>query len=52
MFGSGFATSTEANNMPLHGRLAFQYGIDSNKTTLKWCRKAISQVEKHESQVK
>ena len=35
--------SKESNNMPLHGRLAFQYGIDSNKTTLKWCKKAISQ---------
>ena len=35
---------TESNNMPLHGRLAFQYGIDSNKTTLKWCKKAISQL--------
>ena len=34
----------ESNNMPLHGRLAFQYGIDSNKTTLKWCKKAISQI--------
>lgn len=35
----------ESNNMPLHGRLAFQFGIDSNKTTLKWCKKAISQIE-------
>ncbi len=34
----------ESINMPLHGRLAFQYGIDSNKTTLKWCKKAISQL--------
>ena len=34
----------ESNTMPLHGRLAFQYGIDSNKTTLKWCKKAISQL--------
>lgn len=34
----------ESNNTPLHGRLAFQYGIDSNKTTLKWCKKAISQL--------
>lgn len=34
----------ESNNMPLHGRLAFQFGIDSNKTTLKWCKKAISQI--------
>ncbi len=50
--GLQFYYDKEANNMPLHGRLAFQYGIDSNKTTLKWCRKAISQVEKHESQIK
>ena len=34
----------ESENMPLHGRLAFQYGIDSNKTTLKWCKNAISQL--------
>lgn len=34
----------EVNNMPLHGRLAFQYGVDSNKTTLKWCKKAIAQL--------
>ena len=27
----------ESNNMPLHARLAFQHGIESNKTTLKWC---------------
>jgi len=36
--------NTESNNMPLHGRLTFQYGIDSNKTTMKWCKKAISQL--------
>ncbi len=35
----------ESNNMPLHGRLAFQYGIDLNKTTLKWCKRAISQIK-------
>lgn len=34
----------ESSKMPLHGRLAFQYGIDSNQTTLKWCEKAISQL--------
>ena len=34
----------ESINMPLHGRLAFQYGIDSTKTTFKWCKKAISQI--------
>ena len=39
----------ESHNMPLHGRLAFQLGIDSNKTTLKWCKKAISQLELSEA---
>jgi DNA-binding PadR family transcriptional regulator len=34
----------ESKKMPLHGRLAFQYGIDSNKTALNWCKKAISQL--------
>lgn len=34
--------STESNSMPLHARLAFQHGIESNKTTLKWCKNAIS----------
>ncbi len=34
----------ESHAMPLHGRLAFQYGIDSNKVKLKWCKKAISQL--------
>ena len=34
----------ESNNMPLHGRLAFQYGIDSTTTTLKWCKKAITEL--------
>jgi len=33
-----------SSNMPLHGRLAFQYGIDSNKTTLNWCKKAMLQL--------
>lgn len=39
---------TESNNMPLHGRLAFQYGIDSSKTTLKWCKKALLQIAGNE----
>ncbi|MDN3642934.1 helix-turn-helix transcriptional regulator [Lutimonas halocynthiae] len=34
--------SNESNNMPLHARLAFQHGIESNKTTLKWCKNTIS----------
>lgn len=38
----------ESKSMPLHGRLAFQHGIDSNKTTLKWCKKAIKQLSKTE----
>lgn len=33
--------SKESNQMPLHGRLAFQHGIESNKTTLKWCRNTM-----------
>ena len=35
---------SESESMPLPGRLAFQHGIDSNKTTLKWCKKAITQL--------
>ncbi len=34
----------EANNMPLHGRLAFQHGIESSKVTLKWCKKSLVQL--------
>lgn len=34
----------ESEKMPLHGKLAFQYGIDSNKTALNWCKKATSQL--------
>jgi len=37
----------ESNNMPLHGRLAFQHGIDSNKTNLKWCKMAISHLSQN-----
>ena len=33
--------SKESDQMPLHARLAFQHGIESNKTTLKWCKKTI-----------
>ena len=32
---------SESDQMPLHARLAFQHGIESNKTTLKWCKKTI-----------
>ena len=34
--------SQESIKMPLHGRLAFEHGIESNKTTLKWCKDTIS----------
>lgn len=34
----------ESEKMPLHGKLAFQFGIDSNKTALNWCEKAITQL--------
>ncbi len=33
--------SQEKDNLPLHGRLAFEYGIDSYTTTLKWCKKTL-----------
>ena len=33
--------SKESDQMPLHARLAFQHGIETNKTTLKWCKKTI-----------
>lgn len=36
--------NNESVNMPLHGKLAFQYGIESNKTTLEWCKKSILQL--------
>ncbi|MEN8123942.1 MAG: PadR family transcriptional regulator [Bacteroidota bacterium] len=34
-----------AKDMPLHGRLAFEYGIVSGKTTLKWCKKVIKEIQ-------
>ena len=33
-----------ADEMPLHGRLALQYGIDSAKVTLNWCKKALTEI--------
>ena len=36
----------EAIHLPLHGRLAFEHGIASCKTTLKWCKRALSEIEK------
>lgn len=38
----------ESDNMPLHGRLAFEHGIESSKTTLKWIKKALLQITKNE----
>ena len=34
----------EANEMPLHGKLALQHGIDSAKVTLNWCKKALTRL--------
>ncbi len=34
----------EAHDMPLHGKLALLHGIDTNKATLKWCKKALTQL--------
>lgn len=31
----------EAHNIPVTGRLSFEHGIESYKTTLKWCKKSI-----------
>ncbi len=31
----------EFDNLPLHGRLAFEHGIESYKSTLKWCEKTL-----------
>ena len=36
-----------AKNMPFHGRMAFEYGIASSKTTLKWCKKVIKEINKN-----
>ena len=32
----------EGPNLPLHGRLSFEHGIASCKTTLKWCKNTIA----------
>ena len=32
---------SEAHNLPLHGRLSFEHGIETCKTTIAWCKKAI-----------
>ncbi len=31
----------EYDNLPLLGRLSFEHGIESYKTTLKWCKKTL-----------
>ncbi len=36
----------QTNDMQLHGKLAVQHGIDSYKTTLKWCKMALLQISK------
>ncbi len=33
-------------HQPLHGRLAFEHGLDSYKTTLKWCKNCITILNK------
>ena len=35
-----------SNAMPLHGRLAFEYGIASFETQLKWAKSALKQLKK------
>lgn len=35
-------------SMPLHGRLAFEHGIDSNRATLSWCEKVLNEFKKNE----
>ena len=32
------------NSMPLHGKLAFEHGLESNKTTLKWCKNTLIKI--------
>ena len=37
----------EADKMSVHARLAFEHGIESNKTTLKWCKNALIEIFKN-----
>ena len=37
----------EAGKMSLHAKLAFEYGIESNKTTLKWCTTTLKEILKN-----
>lgn len=41
---------SESSNIPLHGRLAFEHGIESYKTTLKWCKKTLILLTSKENQ--
>ncbi|MCW5517149.1 PadR family transcriptional regulator [Muriicola sp. Z0-33] len=34
----------QANEMPLHGKLALQHGVDTAMVTLKWCKKALIEI--------
>jgi DNA-binding PadR family transcriptional regulator len=36
----------EGQQLPLHGRLAFEHGIESVKTTIKWAHNALDQISK------
>lgn len=38
-------SALEIENLPFHGKLAFQHGIDSYKSTLKWCENSITQLK-------
>jgi len=35
------------DTLPLHGRLAFEHGLVSNKTTLKWCKSSLVHLSKN-----
>ncbi|WP_019670534.1 PadR family transcriptional regulator [Eudoraea adriatica] len=41
---------SQFNTMPLNARLAFEHGIDSYTTTLKWCVKTISDLKKQKNE--
>lgn len=37
----------ESNNLPLHGKLAFEHGLGSNRATLKWSLNALKEIIKN-----
>lgn len=37
------------DSLPLHGRLALEYGIETYKTTYKWCKNTITVITKNTS---